>query len=111
MKLTPRRKYLLAGAVGIYLIGLSFELVQNHHFIPEPELVEQKLEQLCRKRNLSRSDFSPMGDPIITRRIFTSSDWHGTFRNSANTIEIELILEHDGDTYSKVTNLLTGEDF
>lgn len=97
-RLTPRRKWLLGAVIGLYLTGLAVECHANYHFHPTPEEVEEQLQKWCSGR-FRREDFSLTGVPIPTRRFFTASDWYYHYRNSEGTIELELIIESDGDSF------------
>lgn len=106
-RLTTRKKCLLGAVIGLYLTGLGVECHSNYHFRPTPDEVEEQLKKWCSGR-FRHEDFHPVGEPIPTRRFFTASDWYYCFRNQEGTIELELIIESDGDSFFLPSHIAGG---
>ncbi|MDO5471595.1 MAG: hypothetical protein Q4F38_09875 [Akkermansia sp.] len=102
MKLTPRRKYLLAGVALVYLLGLAVDIRRNYCFCPTPGQIERALAAQCHTYRLPREGLCPVGEALITRRIFSDSDWYCRYRQQDGTAELELIIDSSGDVYSNL---------
>ena len=103
MKLTPRRKRILCVVAAVYVVGLSIELWNNYHFCPSAEEVAAALQERCRVYRMEPSDFVLAQEPEVTPRVFSDSYWYGKYRHKERDIELELIMESDGEVFSLVT--------
>ena len=104
MKLTPRRKYILCVVAAVYMVGLSIEVWRNYHFHPTEAEVVAVLQQRCQAYgwHWSESDWELVQEPVVTQRICADSDWSGTYRHMESGVELDLIIESDGEVFSLV---------